>query len=156
MKRLTIKSINQAHPDFEVTRRPTNSGLGGVDVKHIPTGKEVVCILGKRLGPIENFLNDVEKNPEQLNNKSYFRHVQPTSENPYEKEDGSQVEVKVTATEQELMNHFGKPGFTFPGETLTVRGASWSSLNEQWQPGFEQHTGPGGFWLHPSMVEIVK
>ena len=148
VKRMTLKKLNQVHPDFEVTKHPR----GEFNVKHKPTGKTVVCILGNKIGPIHDFLNDVEENPEQLNQKSYFRNTTPTEPNPYK--DGGKV--RVIATQEELERHFGRgQKFCKPGEELVLDSSGWSDLSDQWQPSFDNPNDCGGFWLQPWMVEVL-
>lgn len=65
--RITIKNLNEKYPDYEVIKKNF-----GYSVKHLPTGKVSVCILGKTLDKIERFIaNSIENN--DLNDRSHFR-----------------------------------------------------------------------------------
>jgi hypothetical protein len=145
MKRVTFKGLQKSHPEFILAKEG-----GHISITHKDTGKKVVCIVGDRMYHYNDFLERVKANPESyLNNSSYFRHTEPTCEDPYQGKT-----IKVTATEWDLVNHFGRPNFTHQGEELQIENGRWSDLSEHWVPQVRREDGTG-FWLRPDMVEIL-
>lgn len=137
----TKKKINKEFPDFEITE--------GGSVRHIPSGKQSVCILDEKVSYLAEFVKNVVENPEVLNMKSYFRHVDPTHEAPFSKGD----KVLVTASDKELGYWLKDAEERFglkPGVEIEIESVRWSDNNAEWQPLFD------GFWLRNDMYEVVK
>jgi hypothetical protein len=148
--KLTKKLLNKKYPDFKV-----GGTHGRYHITHLPSGKESVCIISL-LRLVEEIIKGVivdDKffvNP--LDNKSYFRHVNPTHESPFNKGDV----VRVVATNDEIYGFFGHNRFCDKGEVLTVNDIHWDSIMEEWYPSFDSSDEYGGFNLMPSMFKPVN
>ena len=146
MKRITFKKMQEIHPEFELQREGEH-----IKIKHKETGKKVVCIIGNKVSEYNDFIENVKTTPEFfLNNKAFFRNVDPTHPSPYTKEQ----KVEVIATKEDLEGHFGRgQKYCSPGDTLTIDSSHWSSLDEEWHASFDNPNDFGGFWLQKWMIK---
>lgn len=147
---LTKKLLNKKYPDFRVEGR-----RGSYHITHLPSGKKSVCIISL-LRLVESIIKNVIDHDEEflnpLDNKSYFRHVNPTHESPFNKGDV----VRVVATNDEIYGFFGHNRFCDKGQYLTIKDIHWDSLMEEWYPSFKAPNEWGGFSLMPYMFETTK